>query len=131
MILKGNVGYIDLKKIFAQNFRISYEKVKKCKGIILDARTHPNGNYFEILRYFSIKENQFWNYIFPDIYHPGKFKLKNDTELLKNSTQDHFKGKVVILVDEFTQSHGEFTVCLLYTSPSPRDQRGSRMPSSA
>ena len=27
----------------------------------------------------------------------------------------------------FTQG----TVCLLYTSPSPRDQRGSRMPSSA
>ena len=25
----------------------------------------------------------------------------------------------------------EFTTCLLYTSPSPRDQRGSRMPSSA
>ena len=24
-----------------------------------------------------------------------------------------------------------FCVCLLYTSPSPRDQRGSRMPSSA
>ena len=26
---------------------------------------------------------------------------------------------------------GEYTGCLLYTSPSPRDQRGSRMPSSA
>ena len=26
---------------------------------------------------------------------------------------------------------GEYFVCLLYTSPSPRDQRGSRMPSSA
>ena len=26
--------------------------------------------------------------------------------------------------------HG-ITTCLLYTSPSPRDQRGSRMPSSA
>ena len=25
----------------------------------------------------------------------------------------------------------KFFVCLLYTSPSPRDQRGSRMPSSA
>ena len=24
-----------------------------------------------------------------------------------------------------------FIACLLYTSPSPRDQRGSRMPSSA
>ena len=26
---------------------------------------------------------------------------------------------------------GDFDCCLLYTSPSPRDQRGSRMPSSA
>ena len=26
---------------------------------------------------------------------------------------------------------GVFSYCLLYTSPSPRDQRGSRMPSSA
>ena len=26
---------------------------------------------------------------------------------------------------------GDDTLCLLYTSPSPRDQRGSRMPSSA
>ena len=25
----------------------------------------------------------------------------------------------------------QFVICLLYTSPSPRDQRGSRMPSSA
>ena len=25
----------------------------------------------------------------------------------------------------------KYGVCLLYTSPSPRDQRGSRMPSSA
>ena len=28
-------------------------------------------------------------------------------------------------------SPGKVKVCLLYTSPSPRDQRGSRMPSSA
>ena len=26
---------------------------------------------------------------------------------------------------------GQLVACLLYTSPSPRDQRGSRMPSSA
>ena len=27
--------------------------------------------------------------------------------------------------------HANKDICLLYTSPSPRDQRGSRMPSSA
>ena len=29
------------------------------------------------------------------------------------------------------EDHLRHCVCLLYTSPSPRDQRGSRMPSSA
>ena len=41
-------------------------------------------------------------------------------------------GRVVVLrkadqQNNFIQYHS----CLLYTSPSPRDQRGSRMPSSA
>ena len=31
----------------------------------------------------------------------------------------------------FYQSLNYYNSCLLYTSPSPRDQRGSRMPSSA
>ena len=43
-------------------------------------------------------------------------------------------GVHVHLADEryFPHSHrGVYHTCLLYTSPSPRDQRGSRMPSSA
>ena len=35
-------------------------------------------------------------------------------------------------IDMRTNGYGvEDNICLLYTSPSPRDQRGSRMPSSA
>ena len=35
------------------------------------------------------------------------------------------------LIIDATTANASFTPCLLYTSPSPRDQRGSRMPSSA
>ena len=35
------------------------------------------------------------------------------------------------LADDVYIRYQCFTNCLLYTSPSPRDQRGSRMPSSA
>ena len=35
------------------------------------------------------------------------------------------------MADGYTASTDEFTLCLLYTSPSPRDMRRSRMPSSA
>ena len=38
-------------------------------------------------------------------------------------------GAVEIVRDKETRE--QYPVCLLYTSPSPRDQRGSRMPSSA
>ena len=33
--------------------------------------------------------------------------------------------------EEFEKYHTQFRICLLYTSPSPRDKRQSRMPSSA
>ena len=37
---------------------------------------------------------------------------------------------IMLNPDAFPET-GWFEACLLYTSPSPRDQRGSRMPSSA
>ena len=39
--------------------------------------------------------------------------------------------KTIPTTFEFTDIAGIVKGCLLYTSPSPRDQRGSRMPSSA
>ena len=45
-------------------------------------------------------------------------------DLLQTAEVDYFHGSAsnILTMDEY---------CLLYTSPSPRDQRGSRMPSSA
>ena len=36
-----------------------------------------------------------------------------------------------VLLQAVRREHASYSICLLYTSPSPRDQRGSRMPSSA
>ena len=49
---------------------------------------------------------------------PNLKKVKFTSELLKRSLK-------------LTVSNAGVRSCLLYTSPSPRDQRGSRMPSSA
>ena len=47
--------------------------------------------------------------------------------------RDNDKNPVVALreIADETISPEDLKDCLLYTSPSPRDQRGSRMPSSA
>ena len=42
----------------------------------------------------------------------------------------HFMEKIeAVIIDDMLDARQ--VLCLLYTSPSPRDQRGSRMPSSA
>ena len=42
----------------------------------------------------------------------------------------HFDNGIVTTPKGFKEAYEAYS-CLLYTSPSPRDQRGSRMPSSA
>ena len=48
-----------------------------------------------------------------------------------------YEGKIIARgynrrnTDKNTISHAELNACLLYTSPSPRDPKTSRMPSSA
>ena len=53
---------------------------------------------------------------------------RNAIDLLKESFRDDLETEDWRLVVKLKTM---FDICLLYTSPSPRDQRGSRMPSSA
>ena len=49
------------------------------------------------------------------------FQLKDSVEEKLALTEERITSKLI----------SDVQFCLLYTSPSPRDQRGSRMPSSA
>ena len=53
-----------------------------------------------------------------------KSDLHQSRIVLQQLGEDIQDGEVLLQVEKFS-------FCLLYTSPSPRDQRGSRMPSSA
>ena len=59
------------------------------------------------------------------LYHELDFRVQY--ELAIRST----RGPHVNDVHEHVRAPELVRACLLYTSPSPRDQRGSRMPSSA
>ena len=77
----------------------------------------------------------------PEAERNGPSKELMDRLRGEESGKDHFTYIVLTLRNQHVEvrdgSHkggrgaGRMRDCLLYTSPSPRDQRGSRMPSSA
>ena len=61
-------------------------------------------------------------------YHTIKVEMTDGSQFETKSTWGAEGDVLKLEIDP--KSHSAWT-CLLYTSPSPRDQRGSRMPSSA
>ena len=58
----------------------------------------------------------------------GQFVFKVATDATKLEIKKAVESLFSVKVERVTTLN---VLCLLYTSPSPRDQRGSRMPSSA
>ena len=61
----------------------------------------------------------------------GQVCLAGTRLLVENSIRDAFLEKFLAYTKAHVLGDSRDSDCLLYTSPSPRDQRGSRMPSSA
>ena len=53
---------------------------------------------------------------------------KNNIAFIGISNQNHSKNEISKMIEGKTLPWAHDNSCLLYTSPSPRDQRGSRMP---
>ena len=67
----------------------------------------------------------------PSIDNEMHLTFKRNNETINLNIHPISSGRLrTLLYDEWVANNQSYT-CLLYTSPSPRDQRGSRMPSSA
>ena len=88
---------------------------------------NEKGHYFEI-RYDELCERC---EAYPEIYASKKFfplqgmLLEVTPEQYKSLYKDYERQRYLKKLEK------EYNPCLLYTSPSPRDKRQSRMPSSA
>lgn len=63
----------------------------------------------------------FWNFTYPDIDYPGTFRLNRNTPLVGTKSKDNekiYKGLLVVLVDENTQSHAEISVMAFQVVPN-------------
>jgi hypothetical protein len=119
-LLSDDIGYINIGKIKADSLAVIFEKFSNTKGIIIDIRNYPNEFMpYAMGKYLKPSYTPFVHYTGPDFNNPGAFKwigyINNgpvDSDMVKM-----YKGMVIILVNEQTQSSAEYTAMALRTAP--------------
>ncbi|MCT2560467.1 S41 family peptidase [Chryseobacterium herbae] len=106
-MIDKNIGYIRINDIFSGNFRISFEKISHSKAIIFDLRAYPNEIAVDFLKYFDTRPFQTMNLYRADVTYPGMMRTIENKMHIPDSKKDAYRGPVVLLINEYTQSQGE------------------------
>lgn len=115
--LSPAVSYLKLSSVKLEDISTSIEAAAGSLGLIIDLRGYPSAFVvFELGGHLVQEPTPFVLFTAPDLDSPGAFNWGSTISLAPK--QPYFPGKVVILVDEFTQSQAEFTELALRAAPN-------------
>ncbi|MFQ6600209.1 S41 family peptidase [Flavobacterium sp. C3NV] len=114
-VLDNNIGYVDMGTLKVPNVPDMIEALKSTKAIVFDMRNYPQGTYEDISKFLNAHEQNFVIYTYPDFSYPGKFKWTEGT-MCGSENKDHYKGKVVLLLNEQSLSQSEWTAMCFQTA---------------
>ncbi|MBC7872694.1 MAG: peptidase S41, partial [Ferruginibacter sp.] len=120
-LLSPDIGYISLGKIKADSLPAIFKSFENTKGIVIDIRNYPTEFMpFAMASYIKTSSTPFVKFTSGDINNPGSFSF---TPPIKNGPQgkshvNTYKGYIVILVNEQSQSQAEYTTMGLRTAPN-------------
>lgn len=111
------IAYLDLEPITKNNFNRNYKPIKHAKAIILDLRCYPDYNAMIKLTDAFVPPTEFFAYgTYPDARFPGMVRYIKSSKQI--GSKDYFKGRVVILVNEWTMSFSEYLTMALQANPN-------------
>jgi hypothetical protein len=106
--LPDSIAYLyvgTLKEEFVKN---DFSKIGNPKGVIIDFRCYPACAILYLLEYGLLPEpKEFVKFTMPSIKQPGLFEFL-DSSMIGKKNENYYKGKIVIIVNEETQSAAEF-----------------------
>ena len=113
-LLDHNIGYVYPEHLQECDLDSMKVKFKDTKGIIFDVRCYPS--VFMLYTYGAWLKSSRSPFCFatvPDVNYPGYFEYSNPQMSGDTLGGVHYNGKIVILVNEETQSLGELTAMAL------------------
>lgn len=116
-LITPNIAYLYLGSIQSDYLPDIFEKIKETKGLIIDLRCYPSDFIvFSLGKYLMPEPKEFVKFTSSSSTTPGLFTF-NDTLEVGAKNNDYYKGKVVILVNEITQSSAEYHTMALRVAP--------------
>ena len=107
-MLDDHIGYIYSGSIKISELSEIMKNFENCKGIIIDLRCYPSEFIiFSLSEYLMPVPIQFVKFSHTNFDMPGMFIFTEPLTAGKNNPE-YFKGKVIILVNETTQSRAEY-----------------------
>lgn len=119
--LQDGIAYIKLGSTTLESLKENEQKLIGSKGIVIDAREYPKeGSLFYYLTPYFIKEkSDFVSFSMTNYNSLGDFFLTKPVFIIPNS--DYFyPGKIAILINQNTQSNGEFQTMAFRTAPNSK-----------
>jgi C-terminal processing protease CtpA/Prc len=116
-LLSDQVAYLKLSSVQAAQVSNYIDRAQGTKGLIIDIRNYPSE--FVVFALGSLlvdRPTQFARFTSGDLDNPGAFRWRGEP-LTLSPQQPHYSGKVVILVDEVSQSQAEYTVMAFRSAP--------------
>ena len=115
-ILENNIGYVNLGALEQKDVDEMMVELMNTKGIVFDIRNYPKGTLYAISNYLNPESKPFVLISEPDLKYPGKFKFQKTLNCGgKGKINNYYIGEIIILVNERTISHAEFTAMALQT----------------
>ncbi|WP_127141074.1 S41 family peptidase [Flagellimonas marinaquae] len=107
-ILDNNIGYVTLQTIKEEDISKIKKQFKDTKGIIIDIRNYPSTFVpFSLGSYFVSSLTPFVKFTNGNINNPGEFTFGEELKIPSKGYT--YEGKLVVLVNELTQSQAEYT----------------------
>ncbi|MFK7783666.1 MAG: S41 family peptidase [Crocinitomicaceae bacterium] len=109
-MINDDVAYINHGELKIAHLPKIWEKIENTKGLIIDIRNYPSDfPIYDLSEYLMPKKTPYATFTKGTIRTPGYFTfIKTTLSVGKRKNKDYYKGKVIILVNEESQSSAEF-----------------------
>ena len=117
-VLDGNIGYVNMGLLMQGDVTAMMTALANTPAIVFDVRNYPNGTLYLIAQRLNPAARSFVKFTRPAYDLPGtmvQYVALDAGPVSPNP--DAYRGRVILLGDERTQSHAEFTMMALKTAP--------------